>query len=146
MSYYPRMAEPHHVPEYNDDGLPERLKAVLYALADYHKYLLQKYTLQTQDPIQIRNVQAILRNQAKQILLALQTGSLDGIEDDALVQCIQTLQKNKSPFSHEIDTMMKYWCRLMFEEYPFSISHNHIQKLYQNSISMLNVENDEESI
>jgi hypothetical protein len=132
-----RMAEPVHMENYNDDRLPERLKAILYALADYHKYLLQKLTLQTQDPIQLRRVEQILRDQAKTILLALQTGQTDGLQDDALAQCIETLRQNNTPYDSNVETLMKYWCRMMFEEYPFSISHNHIEKLYQNSVHMV---------
>jgi hypothetical protein len=131
------MAEPVHMPDYNDDGLPERFKAILYALADYHKHLLQKLTLNTQDPVQVSHVQEILRNQAGVILQALRTGNTLGIQDEALINCINTLRQNNSPYNPTVETLMSYWCEMMFEEYPFSISHNHIEKLYENSIKMV---------
>jgi hypothetical protein len=134
MSSTRRMAEPNHTPEYNDDGLPERLKAILYALADYHSHLLQKITLETQDPIQVHKAKDIMKQQAKLILLALEKGNFDDIHDEKLKQCLEILKSNNTPYTFYVDTMLEYWCNLMFEEYPFSISHNHIQKLYKNSV------------
>jgi hypothetical protein len=128
------MAEPYHTPEYNDEGLPERLKEILYALANYHQHTLQKYTLETQNPNHIRHVEQMLRNQCKVIINAVISGVTKGIEDEQMLQCIAIIRRNYSPYSYQVESLLRYWCHMMFEQYPFSISHNHIQKLYENSV------------
>ncbi len=126
--------EPYHIDEDDDSRLPERLKAILKALADYHTYLLQKNTLETQDPSHVNHVRQILKDQAKVILYALQTGQTQKIEDPKLAECIHSLQFNNTPYDFEVDTLLKYWCNMMFVEYPFIIAHNHIDRLLKNSL------------
>lgn len=126
--------EPYHIEDEEDTLLPERLKAILQALADYHTYLLQKNTLETQDPEHVQKVREMLQEQAKIILFALRTGQTEKIEDPKLAECIHSLQLNNTPFDFEVDTLLKYWCTMMFVEYPFIIAHNHIDRLLKNSL------------
>jgi hypothetical protein len=135
------MAEPYHIPEYNDDRLPERLKAILYALANYHQYILQKYTLETQNPNHIHQVEKFLRNQCNIIINAVTNGITNEIKDDKLLECISILRENYTPYSYQVESLLRYWCHMMFEQYPFSISHNHIQKLYENSVQPIDESN-----
>jgi hypothetical protein len=126
--------EPYHIDDEEDTTLPERLKAILRALADYHTYLLQQNTLQTQVPDQVNNIQAILKNQANIILIALKTGNTNSIEDKDLAECLTSLQQNNTPYDFVVDTLLKYWLNMMFIEYPFIIAHNHIERLLKNSL------------
>lgn len=126
--------EPHYVEEEDDSRLPERLKAILKALADYHTHLLQKNTLETQDPNHVDKVRQMLKEQAKVILFALSSGQTEKIQDPKLSECIQSLQLNNRPYDFEVDTLLKYWCKMMFVEYPFIIAHNHIDRFLKNSL------------
>ncbi len=126
--------EPYHIDEDDDSTLPERLKEILRALADYHTYLLQKNTLETQNPNHVDKVRQMLKEQAKVILFALSTGQTEKIEDPRLAECIHSLQLNNTPYDFEVDTLLKYWCNMMFIEYPFIIAHNHIDRFLKNSV------------
>jgi hypothetical protein len=137
------MTEPKQIDLTINNNIPEKLEKALLALADYHQAIIQRNTLKTQDPNVLEEIAIILRQKSKAIHEYLQTSQLpeELSSDTELKSCLEHLKQTNIPYSAYINTMICYWTKLMFEDYPFSISHNHIGQLYQNSISGL--EDDE---
>ena len=123
------MTEPYHTPEYTDENIPTRLRNILNTLAEYHTLLLQKSTLSTQDPENVNNTLPMMRAASykiKDLIINPTTLQTDPI--------LKKLQTYLLPWTADTTALATYWCELMFERYPFSISHNHINQLYRNSV------------
>ena len=53
--------------------------------------------------------------------------------DRDLLKCVDDLSKDVEPWNIKVSSLAPEWCRLMFKEYPMSISPEHIARLYKNA-------------
>ena len=130
------MTEPYHIPNSLDSGTsPQRLENILKALRSYHEHVLQTNTLQSQSPVDIDRIQQLLRMKSKDIKSSIDTIYKEPTitPDQKYNECILTLRQNLLPWSPEYSTLAKYWCEIMFETHPFTLSKEHIYNLLKNS-------------
>jgi len=117
-----------------DPNLRERLRNILDALSNCHKNIIQEYTLNTQAPVSVKELRAVLAQCSNQIESFLDGRTQTNLHDAVRI-CIDKIRPELEPITPEISTLPRYWCKIMFEEYPFSISPNHIENLYKNSVN-----------
>ena len=117
-------------------NIPERLEAILLALSNYHQALLQEYSLRSQSPNELMGIKTLLADKANIIEHFILFGELPtGIQiDQGLQDCLHRLQENIQPWNPQTTTLSRHWCKLMFEQYPFTVNHKHIQQLLANSL------------
>lgn len=114
--------------------ISERLQAILKILSDYHMYVLQENSLASQNPEEtIHNIKNILAKNGDMLEEYLRWRTNPLTKDAELLVCVDNLSKHVEPWNIQISTLAPDWCRLMFKEYPFSISPEHISRLYKNS-------------
>ena len=133
------MTEPFHTSNSVSKEKENPLRNVLNALKTYHEHLLQTNTLDSQSPVEIYSLQRLLRLKGKDLQSALdRLYSQKEYEkllntDEHWNMCLLSLQKHLHPWNPETIPLVKYWCEMMFEQYPFTLSHNHIENFYKNS-------------
>lgn len=112
----------------------ERLKNILTILSNYHSHLIQSYTLSSQDPQEtIHNIKQILEKNGDMIEDYLRWRKIPSTNDANLLKCVDDLSKEVEPWNIKVSSLAPEWCRLMFKEYPMSISPEHIARLYKNA-------------
>jgi len=113
-------------------------EAIMNALNTYHTHLLQKHSLASQSPTDVSKLKQLMRSKSNVIKTSIQTGlppttvSTDADADPELHVCIQTILSTIQPPSFEtteLVTLANYWCDIIFEEYPLTLSTAHIQRL-----------------
>jgi len=127
--------------------IPERLKSVLDILVKFHTRKVMDTTESTKKP----NSMILLREQLSLdgIILSQFIESdgkyIDPRSDDDLKHCINELTLYLYPPDAYISTMAIYWIGQMFEEAPFTLSIDHIQRM-KNSIDVDGKEHDPKEI
>ncbi len=115
---------------------PDRLREILQALSTYHQQLLQEHTLQTQSPESLHELEDLLEQKGNDLLRRWNTNSFDSnaeTDSPVLVNCITIVKRNMTPWNPHVSTVVPYWIRRMFFHAPFTISPDHIDRLYRNS-------------
>lgn len=116
--------------------IQQRLQKILNILIQYHTHLLQKNTLLTQDPNTLIDLRTLLRKEGQNINHFILYGKYpqkqEAIEDPLLKETLTNLQEVLHPWNAEVSTLSEYWCKMMFTQYPFSISYDHMKNLYKN--------------
>jgi hypothetical protein len=111
-------------------------EAIMNALNTYHTHLLQKHSLASQSPTDVSKLKQIMRSKSNVIKMSIQTGmpppAHPATGDPELDICIQIILDTIHPPSFEkteLVTLANYWCDVIFEEYPLTLSTAHIQRL-----------------
>lgn len=125
--------------------VPKQLENALVALSDYHQDLIQKYTLNTQVPNVLEEVANILRQKSNIIKTFIITNQfpVDISSDTELKDCLDRLKSSNIPYSAYVNTMISYWTKMMFEDYPFCNSPEHIRRFLLNSIPPADADEEE---
>lgn len=107
----------HERPEPNPDN-------IIKALSDYKMSLINKYTLLTQAPDELKDLRTILRLNSKTIKDYITRRVIPPMlqsEDTDLYNFIQTLNPMLNPWDADVSVLAKYWCEKLFEtEFSFS--------------------------
>jgi hypothetical protein len=115
--------------------LPEKLQKILDALAEYHKICLQKNTLNTQEPKKIEDIRQYFKKVYAEICDYIEdsknTPTL--LQDPDFQKMFGVLKECTREWDADISVLVPHWCNLMFIQFPFTISHNHIQSLRNNN-------------
>lgn len=120
----------------------KELYEILELLSRYHTHLLQNETLKTQEPISLNRMISKIDAKGNDILYFIKTREYPIKKDEKINDLLGKLSILLAENSFKKSTYSKYWTRHMFQEYPFSISANHIENLYKNSILRLEEEED----
>ncbi len=116
-----------------NNPIQERLKIILNTLIQYHAHLLQKNTLTTQDPNALVDLTTLLRNEGQKILSFLLYGKYyDKVQDPVLQDTLNKLKEATTPWNSDTSVLSKDWCTMMFIQYPFNISYDHLKNLHKN--------------
>ena len=112
----------------------ERLQNILRILENYHRLIIQKNSLDSQDPqATVQITKHTLAKHGDMIEEYLRWRTIPLIKDEDLLQCIDELSKYVDPWDVQVSSLAPEWCRLMFKEYPMVISSIHIKTIYKNS-------------
>lgn len=107
----------HQHPEPNPDN-------IIKALSDYKMSLINKNTLLTQEPDELKDLRTILRLKSKIIKDYITRRAIPPMlqtEDTELYNFILTLQPMLTPWDADISVLAKYWCEKLFEtDFSFS--------------------------
>jgi len=91
---------------------------ILKALSDYKMSLINKNTLLTQAPDELKDLSAILRVKSKIIKDYITRRALPPMlesEDADLYNFIQTLNPMINPWDADVSVLAKSWCEKLFE-------------------------------
>jgi len=115
--------------------LPDKLQKIISAMIEYHKSFLHKNTLNSQEPYKLENIQKYLKEVCCQICDYIEdSNNIPTLLDDPdFKRLFEFLKEETIEWDSEISVLIPYWCNLMFVQFPFSISQNHIWQLYKNS-------------
>ena len=112
----------------------ERLKNILNILSDYHTQVIQTYSLSSQKPEEtIQTIRLTLEKDGDMLEDYIRWRKVPNTNNKALLNCIEALEKELEPWDTQISSLAPTWCRLMFKEYPMTISPEHIVRLYKNA-------------
>ena len=112
----------------------QRLKNILNILSDYHSRVIQTHSLASQKPEEtIQNMKLILEKDGDMIEDYLRWRTIPNTNNKDLLECIDSLSKEVEPWNIQVSSLAPVWCRLMFKEYPMTISPDHISRLYKNA-------------
>jgi hypothetical protein len=121
--------------------LPEPvIEPIIKALSDYKMSVINKSTLLTQAPDELKDLSIILRGKSRIIKDYITRRALPPTlqTDDAdLYNFIQTLTPMIEPWDADISVLAKYWCEKLFETDNFStVEHMNriLNKSKENSI------------
>ena len=117
-----------------EQQLQQRQDTIMNALNTYHIHLLQKYSLASQSPNDVSKLKQLMRSKSNIIKTSIQTGSPPSAADadpelDACIRVILDAIHPPSFETTELVTLAVYWCDMIFEEYPLTLSTAHIQRL-----------------
>lgn len=117
--------------------LPDKLQKILSAMIEYHKNFLHKNTLNSQNPNKLEEIRKYFKEVCCQICDYIENSDNKPtlLQDSDFQKLFQVIQQETNDWDSEISVLIPYWCNLMFVQYPFSISQNHIWQLYKNSKS-----------
>jgi len=109
-------------------------EVIMNALNTYHTHILQKHSLASQSPTDVSKLKQLMRSKSNVIKISIQTGfpPPSNSADPELDICIQIILDTIHPPSFEnteLVTLAVYWCDVIFEEYPLTLSTAHIQRL-----------------
>jgi hypothetical protein len=114
--------------------ISERLKEILKILSEYRMHIIQNDTLASQEPEEtIQNVRITLANDGDIIEDYLRWRTVPSTDKQELIDCINSLSKQVDPWNIHVSSLAPEWCRLMFKDYPLTLSPEHIARLYKNS-------------
>jgi hypothetical protein len=119
-----------------DTRTPERLKNILDALSTYHKSLLMKNSINSQQPNKLVDIEYLLAKKGdilNTFILSLHPVQ-EGDYDPDLYTCLTILSTNLLPWNPQITTLAQRWCSMMFKEYPFTVTPKHIEQLFNNAV------------
>ena len=108
------------------------IEPILKALSDYKMKLINKNTLTTQDPEELKQIGPILRMKSIAIKEYILYRSMPSEEDTDLYACIQILHPLLNPWNADISTLSKYWCEKLFETENFS-NIDHMKRILNHS-------------
>lgn len=115
--------------------ISERLRNILEILRDYRMRVIQELSLASQNPEETE--QTIIQTLAKDgdtIEEFLRWRTIpSSTNKKELLACIQSLSQHLAPWNIHVSTLAPDWCRLMFKDYPLTISPEHIARLYKNA-------------
>jgi hypothetical protein len=117
----------------NDAKYPGK-KDILILLQTYHTDLLQGNTLPSQSPRNVTAVRSLLRSKSNSIqrFLAGDPSVAEEVESDTRLNTLLTqLNALLQQGDNELPVLAKYWCQLMFVEFPFVIASEHIDRLVE---------------
>jgi len=129
--------EPKNIPEPNNIH-DTRTYKILKALTNYKSRLLQKHTLNTQNPDALINLDNLMYNANIKIQEFLRTHSItdDDKNDQDYFECVSTIKDQVKPWTPDTIVLPSYWCEKIFSESnTFSVKLDDIDSLYNNSIS-----------
>jgi hypothetical protein len=115
-----------------------RTYKILNALSNYKSRLLQKHTLNTQNPDALINLDNIMNNANERIQGFLRTHSIsdDDKKDQDYFECVSSIKEQLLPWTPDTIVLPAYWCeKVFYDSNTFSITPAHIERLYNNSIS-----------
>ena len=117
----------------NDAKYPGK-KGILVLLQTYHTELLQGNTLPSQSPNRVADLRSLLRSKSNSIqrFLAGDPSVAGEVEQDSRLNTLLTdLDSLLQEGDTELPVLAKYWCQLMFVEFPFVIASEHINRLLE---------------
>jgi len=129
--------EPKNIPE-PDNTHDTRTYKILNALTNYKSRLLQKHTLNTQNPDALNSLDNIMNNANERIQEFLRTHFItqDDKKDEDYYECVSSIKEQVMPWTPDTIVLPAYWCEKVFSDSnTFSITQAHIERLYNNSIS-----------
>jgi hypothetical protein len=127
--------------------LPNKIQTIVNALAEYHKTFLHKKTLNGQEPAKVEDIKNYLKELCYQICdyvedsnnipTLLHNPSFKKMFEDKsdyedFKNMFDVIKENTVGWDSEISILIPHWCKLIFIQFPFTISHNHIQSLQNN--------------
>lgn len=119
----------HELPEPNIDN-------IIKALSDYKMSIINKNTLLTQAPDELKDLRTILRLQSKVIKDYITRRALPPMlqsDDVDLYNFIQTLNPMLNPWDADVSILAKYWCEKLFEtDFSFSTAE-HMSRILNKS-------------
>ena len=127
---HPEHSEHSEHPEPNIDN-------ILKALSDYKMSIVNKNTLLTQAPDELKDLRSILRFKSRiikaYILQRVVPPTLES-EDTDLYNFIQILNPMLNPWNADVSVLAKYWCEKLFETESFSFSTaEHMSRILRKS-------------
>ena len=109
---------------------------IIKALSDYKMNLINKNTLLTQAPDELKDLRTILRLQSKIIKNYITRRAIPPMlesEDVDLYNFIQSLNPMLDPWDADISVLAKYWCEKLFEtDFSFSTAE-HMERILNKS-------------
>jgi hypothetical protein len=108
---------------------------IIKALSDYKMSIINKITLLTQAPDELKDLSIILRSKSKVIKDYITRRALPPMlesEDVELYTFIQTLNPMINPWDADISVLAKYWCEKLFETDNFS-TMEHMTRILRKS-------------
>jgi len=96
---------------------------IINALSNYKMNIINKMTLLTQAPDELKDLSKILRSKSRTIKDYITRRALPPMlesEDPDLYNFIQTLNPMLNPWDADISVLAKYWCEKLFETDSFS--------------------------
>ena len=127
--------EPKNIPE-PSNTYDTRTFKILKALSSYKSRLLQKNTLNTQNPDALNTLDNIMNNANERIQEFLRTHiiSEDDRKDQEYFECVSNIIDQLKPWSPDTLVLPSYWSEKIFSDSnTFSITPEHIERLYKNS-------------
>ena len=127
--------EPKNIPE-PSNTYDTRTFKILKALSSYKSRLLQKNTLNTQNPDALNTLDNIMNNANERIQEFLRTHiiSEDDRKDQEYFECVSNIKDQLKPWSPDTLVLPSYWSEKIFSDSnTFSITPEHIERLYKNS-------------
>lgn len=127
--------EPKNIPE-PSNTYDTRTFKILKALSSYKSRLLQKNTLNTQNPDALNTLDNIMNNANERIQEFLRTHiiSEDDKKDQEYFECVSNIKDQLKPWSPDTLVLPSYWSEKIFSDSnTFSITPEHIVRLYKNS-------------
>jgi len=121
------MEKPEH-PEPNIDN-------ILKALSDYKMGIINKNTLLTQAPDELKELRMILRFKSRIIKDYITRRALPPMlesEDIELYNFIQILNPMLNPWDADVSVLAKYWCEKLFETDNFATAE-HMERILTKS-------------
>jgi hypothetical protein len=117
------------------DDLETRFRAILKCLLECKKAIVNKYTLQTQNPSDLEdNVKPVL-NEICSDLTNFMVDRTRPLNSDEYVQsCISCLEKALNPWDMDLSILAPRWCEMIFKGSEFSLSNNIIEEIIKNSM------------
>ena len=108
---------------------------IIKALSDYKMSIVNKITLLTQAPDELKDLSKILRVHSRVIKDYITRRALPPMlesEDADLYTFIQTLKPMLEPWDADISVLAKYWCEKLFETDNFS-TIEHMNRIFNKS-------------
>jgi hypothetical protein len=108
---------------------------IIKALSDYKMSIINKITLLTQAPDELKDLSKILRVNSRVIKDYITRRALPPMlesEDPELYTFIQTLKPMLEPWDADISVLAKYWCEKLFETDNFS-TIEHMNRIFNKS-------------
>jgi hypothetical protein len=108
---------------------------IIKALSDYKMSIINKITLLTQAPDELKDLSKILRVHSRVIKDYITRRALPPMlesEDPELYTFIQTLKPMLEPWDADISVLAKYWCEKLFETDNFS-TIEHMNRIFNKS-------------
>jgi hypothetical protein len=104
------------------------IEPILTVLSEYKMKLINKNTLTTQDPNELKEIGPVLRMKSKAIKAYILQRIMPPEEDTDLCACVHALESLLNPWNADISVLAKYWCEKLFETENFS-NAEHLKRI-----------------
>ena len=123
--------------------VPDRLKGILDVLTDFHTSTVVDMIESNTEPITLTFLRKRLSQYSTILILFIQTDGnyIHPAADTAVLACIHDLKPYLYPPDATVSTRAIYWIEQLFEEAPFTLSPQHIQRLKE---SVNTIDGDEQ--